>query len=728
MIDPGGHRHQGGERSGRVSPLCPSPSTSHRPGCAEGLLLAAAFLLAACPPSPSAADSGPDAPLVEACAQGFEPAADGVGCDATLPATACPPGTRARLGFCECQPVGWTSCPAGFETDPSGWGCAAILPATPCTGATRAALGSRQCVPVGDCAAPFPPANATVFVDAAGPLDATHFHTISEAVAAAPPDAVIAVEAGTYTESLLFTKSVTVVGRCAERVVLSGGAGPSAALRLGRPETVAVRGLSVVDHLDAVALGSGGRLSLDDCVLEKNRSTSLLIGGSGTRLSLARSAVRNTVPDASGAYAVGADVSAGATLELVDTDFTGHVGTAVHTYDAGSLARLTRSVVADTLLSTAGLDGRGFAIDEGSRVELTQVAVLRNHTWALVVDGTATLTDTLIADTLPAADGELGRGVEVSPTGRFTLTGGAIVNSHDVGLIARGQGSSATLTHAVLRGTTPTGQGLGGVAFTIRDDATLVASGSAFVDNVNAGGTFLEARVGGEASLSDCLVAGTTAFGPTGRAAGLVVDPGYHALLDELTFDRNTEVSLYVEGRVEATALVVLHTAVSPAGKNGVGVAVNYQGALVLERALIAHSETAGIEVLNAGTTATIVDTVVRDSAPQPDGGFGHGLIAEGLLEGGPDVTVRGSRFTGHPLGGGLLFAAASARISRSLVDHDAVGIHVQQGSRLVVGDAPPDGGAPFDVVVSTDTRFVDVTTRVGVGELALPDTVGPHR
>src|SRR5205823_3841223 len=82
----------------------------------------------------------------------------------------------------------------------------------------------KSCVQVSDCNAAFPPAGATIFVDAAfaaGQIDATHFATIADAVAAAPSGAIIAVESGTYSETVMLKhRKVSIVGRCADKVVM----------------------------------------------------------------------------------------------------------------------------------------------------------------------------------------------------------------------------------------------------------------------------------------------------------------------------------------------------------------------------------------------------------------------------------------------------------------------------------------------------------------------------
>lgn len=680
-----------------------------------------AVLLSACPPSPpgDAADSG--APLPGTCADGFAMSADGIGCEPVLPAAPCPAGTRARLGERACVPVGWTSCPAGFQRDPSGWGCAPVLPAARCAGATRAELGSTLCVPVGDCSTPFPPVGATHFVDPFGPLDATHFHTLSDALTAAPSGAVIAVESGTYAESLLFTRDVSVVGRCPEKVILSGAGSTSAGLRLGRPRNVSVAGLSIVDHETGLAVAAGTFL-LQDMVFSGNRGLTLL-AGQGAHVTVSHSVLRDTVRDLATGYGVALDVSGGAIVELDAVEVIGHAGAAVHAYQPGTRVRLTRSIVSDTAQASPGIDGRGFAIDVGAQLELSRSAVLRNHTWGLFLDGAATVSDSVIADTRLGLDGDTGRGIHVTETGQLELTDSAVTGSRDLALFATGADSRVTVTRAVLRATLPNDAGVGGMGFSMRSDAPLVMADTAVVGNVKVGGTFLEDQGGaGAGRITGSLFLGTDLDGVAGRAGGVVVGEGYHVLLEDVTLERSTEVGLYVEGRVEAAGLLVLDSVPAPDRRNGVGAVANLGGALRLERSVVSGSRTAGLEALNSGSRLELFDTCVLGTQPQEsDGRFGHALIAEGLPEGGPDVTVERSRFSGGPASGGLVFAGASARISGSLVDHCALGLHVQQGSTLVLIDGSPDAGAPLEVDLSTDTRFVAVTTRVGAGEVPLP-------
>ncbi len=139
---------------GVLGPACSSDPASD-PGAAQ-------------PPAPArCADGDPGCIGWQTCPPGLEHDPSGAGCREILPEGECPAGTMPVLGERTCAPVGPQTCAAGFVKAASGWGCDAVLPAKACTGATRDELGNATCVPVGDCGAAFPPANATVFVDAA---------------------------------------------------------------------------------------------------------------------------------------------------------------------------------------------------------------------------------------------------------------------------------------------------------------------------------------------------------------------------------------------------------------------------------------------------------------------------------------------------------------------------------------------------------------------------------
>lgn len=144
------------------------------------------------------------------------------------------------LGSADCQALGPGPYPGWSSPDPGGWGCRETLPSADCAGSESEVLGSSLCLPVGSCDRPFPPPEATHFVDDGYPQpDSTHFTSIGAALAAAPAGAVIAIESGTYPESLLVQRQVRLVGRCPEQVKVVGSGGPAAGSPTPRPHQTA---------------------------------------------------------------------------------------------------------------------------------------------------------------------------------------------------------------------------------------------------------------------------------------------------------------------------------------------------------------------------------------------------------------------------------------------------------------------------------------------------------
>jgi len=261
---------------------------------------------------PPGSEPPPDEVPTRECPTGWISAENGAACDAVLPDEPCSPGTMPTLGGL-CEPVGTTSCAPGFAPSESGWGCEDILPAEPCEGATRGVLGKSECQPVGDCAAAFPPPEATLFVDddfAPAQLDGAHFNTIAEAIAAAPSSAVVAVEAGTYEEFLVVDAPISLVGQCPALVELRApAASPEPGIRIGASD-VHVRGMTISGHHNGVFVASNGTANLRELVLDANRSVNLF-AESSPDVSIADSVLRRGF-DEEGAFGYGVFANGGA--------------------------------------------------------------------------------------------------------------------------------------------------------------------------------------------------------------------------------------------------------------------------------------------------------------------------------------------------------------------------------------------------------------------------------
>ncbi len=636
---------------------------------------AVTLLLSAGCPAPAL--ESPDA-SADPCPPGLRLASDGATCIPLLPASDCPPGTMPTLGSETCAAVGWTRCPAGFEADPSGWGCRDVLPATACSGPTREAIGSPVCQAVGDCAAPFPPPEATLFVDATLPpsaVNATHFTRITDALAAARAGATIAVEAGNYAESLNLSKPVTLVGRCAERVSLENPTGANPGLSVGGGRSANVRGFTIRGQLIGAVVETGGRLVATDCVFEANREIGLMVAGADSRAGLAGSVVRATRPNAQGNYGAGVYLEGGGALALVDSALVGNRFAGVVTSDPGATAvpafiSLRRSVVRDTLsAANTGSFGIGLMLDSPALAELTDSVLAGNQSGGVLLrnaQARLTASDTLIRDTRANDHGQFGFGLQVQRGAHATLDHSAIVTSTTAGLsidsAAASTPSVATLSSSLVRATrAPAGTPLG-YGVTVQEGGRLELLDSAVVGNVQVNVLAIE-----QSSV-------------TGRGS---------LIRDGLSNSR---------------------------GGFGRGPSIQSGSRLELTGCAVVANRDTGLFLLDGATSALVVDSLVLGTLPQTVGPeFGLGIVVHSFAMLELTHSVSGRNF-----GIGLAVDGASANVGSSFIEDNRVAVHAQNGSFLVESSG---AGAldPGEVRLSKDTVFAGNLARVGTGVVPLP-------
>lgn len=663
------------------------------------------------------------------CAMGFEPDSSGLGC-AEIAAEQCPSGAMPRLGVRDCAPVGWRSCPAGFEPDPSGWGCVDVSPAQSCSGATLELLGNPTCQPLGDCAAPFPPSDATLFVDDSyAQVDSTHFRKVFDAVMAAPAGAVIAVEAGSYVENLDVNTTVRIVGRCAERVVITGPGDNRAGVLVGQGGDVEVRGVTLAGHQSGVYVHQGGQAIIRESALTANRWMGVYVLGAGSSATLSRTRVAGTKADAQGRYGWGAGAQAGGTLILADSALVGNHSKGVVVSGAASLGRLTRVVVRDTLSdiagSTPGRGGTGAAAGYGARLEMSSSLLEANryaNLSAVQAGSVAVASDTVFRRALRDGLGEYGRNLEVTSGARAELSTCALVDSKDGNLVVMGQGSLAKLSSSVLRSTSSSSGAFGEGAI-VAPGGRLELLDCALVENHAVG---LVVQEGGQAFGQGVLVRGTQPDANGKLGVGVQVGFGGQLELSGSALLGNRGASLLVTragtdgtpSRAVVKGTLIRDTLSDSAGLFGRGVEVNLGGRLELSSSALSGNREVGLSVALPGSEALVRDSVVRLTRARADGQFGHGA----MVFDGARLQLTGSHLRGHHAIG-LVVAAASCGLSASSLVENAVGLHVQDGSSLREVDSLPASLGLLEVLVTPDVRFEGNAARLGSGQVPLPGT-----
>jgi Right handed beta helix region len=612
------------------------------------------------PPSSSAsnADGGDGCPAGEKKNEAGK-------CGIVLPPATCAVGTMPRMGERECQPVGFSACAPGFVADESGWGCREVASATACKGATRDALGRADCAPVGDCGAPFPPKGARLFVSATGPVDATHFRSIESAALASRAGDVIAVDSGVYPGSVQIERPTTIVGRCAEKVILDGSDPTITTSGLIIDAQTTVRGITVRKFPGAAQLSAG--LVVEDSVFDGNYDVGIYAEGTQITAKVVRSVIRNTVPrDYPTAF--GITLSKGTTMDLVDSAIVASGGGNILAAP-GNTIHIVSSVIRDGTTDTKGAGGYGFN-GQGGSATIERSAFINNADTGVrsYKGASVTITDSVIRGTQIGALGR-GYGLVAANGAKLEASRVAILDTHGVGVVV--QGSTATLTDSVVRAqvTAPDGDfGDGIYAF---GAAKLTVTNTAIVDNMRQG---------------------------------------------VASFDKDTETVL--------DRTLISGTKPVPDGTTGLGLNVAFEGHASLTSSAILDSRHCGIYVYEGGTLdvlASVIRNTQTQLAREP---LGHGILATDS----PHVTLVRSEIR-KSAGVGLALAATPAFVAQAVIADNAVGIHVQDGSTLREVEASDDGKiAPegLNVDVTKDTLFEGNGSKVGNGTIPLPAPL-PH-
>jgi hypothetical protein len=412
----------------------------------------------------------------------------------------CPAGT---LGSADagCVPAGIPAdaCGNGFVHD-GDVGCEPILPPGSCPAGRMAVPGDAECRPVMPCApgkwGDIPTNATTEHVDGAytgGDSDGTAtrpWTSIGDAVAAAAPDAIVAVAAGSYVEDVVIDGTPVVLwGVCPDEVAIVGTTAGLAAVVIVHADDTTLRGVAVTGPNVGVAM-SGAENVLIDAVRvhdagergihaeETLGATSFLVRGSlvegnslvgvsvrESQVTLEATVVRGTRPDAEGFLGEGVSVPGrdSGTAQLVVIRSLIEHNREAGVYVTGARATFEDSVIRGTVASPAG-DGRGLYLaedeDSGAPSDLTMRGCLveQNQEVGIFLGGSPATVDATVVRGAPAdAPWSQGRGINLqrSPfTGlpaTILLRRSLIERNEVVGLFVRS--SEATVEATVIRDT-----------------------------------------------------------------------------------------------------------------------------------------------------------------------------------------------------------------------------------------------------------------------------------
>lgn len=127
---------------------------------------------------------------------------------------------------------------------------------------------------------------------------------------------------------------------------------------------------------------------------------------------------------------------------------------------------------------------------------------------------------------------------------------------------------------------------------------------------------------------------------------GIIAQGGCSMLMSDTIISGNTEVGLGAfdaETRVEVTNTTVSGGLPNRAGVGGDGIAVQDGAVLTASGCVIQQNTELGV-LASSGSSVTLVDTVVTDTLPCPDGSYGRGIG----VQGGATLTMTRSTISGN--------------------------------------------------------------------------------
>jgi hypothetical protein len=489
--------------------------------------------------------------------------------------------------------------------------------------------GETRCRAVAPCApgtfGDIPVEATNEYVDASYPgtdsdgSAAKPWTTIDDGIAAAAPNAIVAIAEGSYLEDVAVGgKPVRLWGVCPERVEVVGSGAVLGAVRvLSDASGTELRDLAIRGNFVGLVVSGSTEVLVDRVWIHDNAdrginvqgdlgATSFTVRGSlvesntgigvfvaGADGALESSVVRRTNPDAQGGGGRGVGAQAHMGQPPTSLSIAGSLieqNQEMGVFIQGSTATIDATVVRTTQTDTQGIFGRGFSVQPDPRTGAPSSLVLDTsvvdenaEAGVYVQDSAATISSSVVRSTQPNAEGLEGRGVNLQSNlvggepAALTLTTSLIDQNHSVGLFL--YRSDANVDRSVIRRTLGDAEGPGRGVNVQPDDtgapSHLELHTSLLADNDS--GVFI---IGSEATVDASVLRAEVA---SGRGVNV-------------QHDQTTGVS----------------------------------STLTLQSSIIEASVTAGVAVISSA--ATIDGCVIRQTIADENGNYGDGVLLSSVV------------------------------------------------------------------------------------------------
>ena len=490
---------------------------------------------------------------------------------------------------------------------------------------------------------------------------------------------------------------VTQATASLERVRIRG-AGPIALLAAGPATVLDAAHLLVEDATgQGVAVQQGASVALDRTVVIRAVEMGILVGLDDPSLVVTGSLIEATQPlPGSLTFGRGLVIQDGAHAIIEDTVLRDHHDVGIVVSGAATVAEITRVVVADTQPRASDLTGgRGLSVHTGAHLTLSSSALVGNHDRGVFVAAGAELlaSGDLIAGTgVRASDGGGGSGLLVQAA-TASLEHSSLVGNHRHGIMVSSPGAALVASGVLVAATEAPPEGddqAWGLFVDKGTSATL--TGSAIVDNRDVG--VLVGLEGATLEAAGNVIArnGLLAPGPS-SAVDIEWGASAHLVGNAIVDNRGTGLRAYdPEGTAGGAATTVETEGNLIAGTipgaheagRGRGVQVELGARVTLVGDVLRGNHEVGLLAVGATAEATAIGCVIADTRPVP----GEPYTAAGAwVTLGARLTLQQSAVLGNQDMGIFVSGLGSALdVTESVVARTvAASLEAMRGSGVVV-------------------------------------------
>ncbi len=397
----------------------------------------------------------------------------------------------------------------------------------------------------------------------------------------------------------------------------------------------------------------GANLEAEGCELSQNTTAGVFAGGSSTKVTLLRTAIRDNLPDQDGEGGFGVYVDGGASLEAEGCEVSGNSEAGIHVWDSGSTVGLQETMIRGTQANEVGEGGFGIVVKGGGTLSAESCELSQNTGIGVLAyesETAITLRETTIQGTLPNEDEHLGYGIEVHGGATLLAEACEVSGNTAVGIAVSGAGTTATLQETTIRDTLTFHDDKGGVGtgIVVEDMASLVAEGC--VVSGNGLGGVLAQDAGTTASLQGTAILKhlPAEEGEFGYGIWVIDDASLTAQSCEVS--GNATIGVVVGG--SGTAVELQDTVVrdTKADGNGAGYGIGIFGSasLTAQACEVSENTAGGVVVTDSGTSVSLRETTIRDTLPYGEEGIGYGI---GIMD-SASLTVESCEVTGNTSAG----------------------------------------------------------------------------